>query len=350
MDRFEPALGVFFGPQISQFWGVRILRDGRILGFQVFHPHFVDSTGRSPPRWFQSSGKIFQTWDSTWWHLRNSSNFSEKFGISNLFSDVEQEPQGDSSSLNCWWGFFNIFWYPNSSKVFSLAALSTTTTTSSEPQKTNVYFPLNCGCLYHRDPYIKMVYERIPNITVKLFIPEQYPNNNQAALFVQNAKLRIFESPKSRMASVHQVEYHAPSRRAPSTLGTLPTKPPTKPTKTMCLSLWILSFRLVIRVTPLVTHNISATIMRVPLQHVFYSAKSAFGKFWKLYIRNYVLHKGSSWEKLLGGLVFLCMKTIYPQRFVCQKCHMIPAFQNVATGNDVWMLAIFFNFLSCFTG
>jgi len=52
-----------------------------------------------------------------------------------------------------------------------------------------------------------------------LYIPNNTLTTTRPPLFVQNAKLRIFESPKSRMASVHQVECHAPSRRAPSTLG-----------------------------------------------------------------------------------------------------------------------------------
>ena len=118
MDGFEPALGVFFGPQFSQFWGVRILRDGRILGFQIFHPHLVDSTGRSPPRWCQSSGKIFQTWDSTWWHLRNSSNFSEKIWDFESILRCGTKTTGDSSSLNCWWGCFWYFLIPKQFQSF----------------------------------------------------------------------------------------------------------------------------------------------------------------------------------------------------------------------------------------
>lgn len=42
-------------------------------------------------------------------------------------------------------------------------------------------------------------------------------------------------------------------------------------------------------------------------------------------------------EKSFWGAGFLCMKTIDPQD-AWKKCHMISAFQDVATGNYVWML------------
>lgn len=179
-----------------------------------------------------------------------------------------------------------IFWYPNSSKVFPWKPSQPPPLhLSSEPQKKTLTFHwIVVVCitgilkeyngLWHSPQHNCVVFHPLLN---------QWP-------FFQNAKLCIFESPKSRMASVHQVECHAPSRRAPSTLGWTAHQTTHQTYQNH-----------VIRVTPLATHNISVTIMCVLLQHVFYSETVLSASFGKVYIRNYVLHKGSSWEKLLGG-------------------------------------------------
>ena len=118
----------------------------------------------------------------------------------------------------------------------------------------------------------------------------------------------------------------------------LPTKPPTKPTKTMCLSLRILSFRLVIRVTPLVTHNISVTKMCVLLQHVF-TLKQCFRQVLEVVHQKLRTSQGFNLRKAFGGWFSCVWKPYTYTPTIRATCHMIPAFQNVATRNYVWMLA-----------